>query len=194
MPMQIFILCEFFSSNRCIRFCIIIQQRYSDIKAGHPVVMATTSIAPAAKFLSVFLRKRSSGKNLHIEKGQSEAELTAEPRATSERPTDTPTTPRAPGRPNKLTRFLVLRWTCLPFIFYPCLETETERDSSEPDEGEDVPSGRMRNELNPREKKTGIDRMRWFGGSQGNVSDSGMRRENAADRTVCSSSHPSARS
>lgn len=74
-------MCKYFYcvnsfSNRCIRFCIIIQQRYSDIKAGHPVVMATTSIALAANFLNVFLHKRSSGKNLHREKGQSEAELT----------------------------------------------------------------------------------------------------------------------
>lgn len=44
----------------------------------------------------------------------------------------------------------------------------------------------------PKRQKNGIDRMRWYG--QGNVSDIGMRQDKAADRTVCSSSHPSARS
>lgn len=79
--------------------------------------------------------------------------MTAELGATSECPTDTLTNRRAPGRPNKLTLSLILRWTCVTFIFYSCLETEKERDSSERDKGEDVLSGRMRNELNPRDKK-----------------------------------------
>lgn len=120
LPVQIFILCELLFSNHCVRFCIIIQQRYSDIKAGHPVVMATTSIAAAVKFLNVFLHKRSSGKNLHREKGQSDL------RASHGHP-DEPTG----SRKTKQADALVLRRTCVPFIFYPCLETEKERDSSE---------------------------------------------------------------
>lgn len=100
--------------------------------------MATTSIAPAATFLNVSLCKRSLGKNLHRKKGQRELELTAELRVSR-------------GHPNE---------TCVPFIFYPCLETEEEQDNRERDEGEDIPSGRMRNERKQtQETKKGIDRM-----------------------------------
>lgn len=50
--------------------------------------MATTSIAPAAKFLNVSLCKHSSGKNLNRKKGQRELELTAELRVSRGHPNE----------------------------------------------------------------------------------------------------------
>lgn len=58
-----YLYCVHFFFNCWIHLCIIIQQTYSAAKRGHRVVMATPSIAPAAKFLNVSLRKCSWGKN-----------------------------------------------------------------------------------------------------------------------------------
>lgn len=141
-----------FFFNCCKHFCIILQ-RYSATKGGRCVVMATTSTAPAAKFLNVSLRKCSSGKKEETARGGADPWAPSDP-SVSHRRADEPTGSERPDSSQKISRrsarasssstwghFTLAR---IPFVWR---QTRREHDGRERDKGEDVLSGRTRNVL-----------------------------------------------
>lgn len=176
-----YLYCVHFFFNCCKHFCIILQ-KYSATKGGRCVVMATTSTAPAAKFLNVSLRKCSSGKN--CTEGRDSARWSWP--LSSQRPERVPQTRWRADRLREARLQPENKPTLCPSVFlvhlrpfhsgpHPIrLETEEEgtrrqrtRQGRGCSEWEDQKCAKVTQE---REKK-GMERMWWFLGSQKNVTD-----------------------